>query len=69
MPGQVHDLAGAEALLKDTPTQAVIAAKAYDVQQRGVDACSAKAKAWSARRAQSANSHANSAAACTKQTS
>jgi transposase len=33
-PGQAHDLQGADALLKDTPAQAVIADKAYDAHAR-----------------------------------
>lgn len=33
-PGQVHDLEGADVLLKDTHGQTVIADKAYDAQER-----------------------------------
>ncbi len=33
-PGQAHDLLGADALLKDSPAQAVIADKAYDAHAR-----------------------------------
>ncbi|WP_373277978.1 IS5 family transposase [Rivihabitans pingtungensis] len=33
-PGQAHDLQGADALLKDSPAQAVIADKAYDAHAR-----------------------------------
>ncbi len=33
-PGQVHDLAGADVLLDETPAETVIADKAYDAQVR-----------------------------------
>ena len=36
-PGQVHDLEGADVLLKDTPAQVIIADKAYDAQKRVVE--------------------------------
>lgn len=36
-PGQAHDLQGADALLKDTPAQAVIADKAYDAEVRVIE--------------------------------
>src|SRR5262245_42269436 len=36
-PGQVHDLDGADILLKDTPAQAVIADKAYDANERLIE--------------------------------
>ncbi|MEC5214298.1 transposase [Polaromonas sp. CG_9.5] len=36
-PGQAHDLAGADVLLKNTPGATVIADKAYDAQERVIE--------------------------------
>jgi len=36
-PGQAHDLEGADALLEDTPGDAVIADKAYDAHARVIE--------------------------------
>ena len=36
-PGQVHDLEGADVLLKDTPAAVVIADKAYDAHARLIE--------------------------------
>ncbi|BEU98695.1 IS5 family transposase (plasmid) [Acidovorax sp. DW039] len=44
-PGQAHDLEGADALLKDTLAQTVIADKAYDAQVRLIEPLLAKGKA------------------------
>lgn len=44
-PGQSHDLKGADALLKDTPGQTLIADKAYDAQARVIEPLLGKGKA------------------------
>jgi transposase len=44
-PGQAHDLEGADALLKNTLAQTVIADKAYDAQVRLIEPLLAKGKA------------------------
>lgn len=36
-PGQAHDLEGADALLEDTPAEAIIADKAYDAHARLIE--------------------------------
>ena len=45
--GQVHDLAGAEILLTDIETGAVIADKAYDAEERVVTRRAAQQNLWS----------------------
>jgi transposase len=45
--GQVHDLAGAEVLLTDIETGAVIADKAYDAEERVVTRRAAQQNLWS----------------------
>ena len=44
-PGQSRDLKGADALLKDTPGQTLIADKAYDAQARVIEPLLGKGKA------------------------
>jgi len=43
-PGQASDLDGADVLLADTPAQAVIADKAFDADERGIEPLKAAGK-------------------------